>query len=243
MYVWYRSVDKAVPANVEVWQKLYVYFDDVAPKLSDDYPGWWINDNGFDDQNCHVTIKALDPNSGIAPPGIKWTIEGHPPFGGTVFSDTVDIPILPLALGDGIRNLIYSATDRAGNEATKTTEIKIDTRGPVTDGASGWVNGLVPYVLTATDQVPGAGVAATVYRVDQSTPWKVNEATPTAPTRTTSIPLSRVARTPCTRSTSPRSTRRSRFASTQSRGPTTPTAPPAGTSATGSSTSMRRQHP
>ena len=48
--------------------------------------------------------------------------------------------------------------------------VKIDPRPPVTDGAAGWINGLAPYVLTAIDQVSGFGVAATVYRVDHSTP-------------------------------------------------------------------------
>ena len=94
-------------------------------------------------------------------------------------------------MGDGIRFLRYSAEDKAGNSTEASATIKIDTRGPVTDGAEGWVNGLKPYVLTATDQVPGAGVAATVYRVDQKTPWSINEATPTVgPTLATSITLS-----------------------------------------------------
>jgi len=67
--------------------------------------------------------------------------------------------------------------------------VKTDPRPPVTDGAAGWINGLAPYVLTAVDQVPGSGVAATVYRVDHSTPWRVNAATTVAPTLTTGIAL------------------------------------------------------
>ena len=81
------------------------------------------------------------------------------------------VPILALGIADGIRDLQYTATDKAGNTATGGNQVKIDTRAPVTDGAAGLGQRLEPYVLTATDQVPGAGVAATVYRVDQATPW------------------------------------------------------------------------
>ena len=95
----------------------------------------------------------------------------------------------PGALTDGIFDLSYRATDKAGNSTMMVTKIKIDTRAPVTDGASGWINGLVPYVLTATDQVPGAGVAATVYRVDQATPWSFNLVSPVAPVVETAITI------------------------------------------------------
>jgi hypothetical protein len=194
VYVYYRSVDKACPSgNKEDWNLVMVFIDKTAPALSDDTPSWWINKFPFLTltDTAYITLTASDHNSGLAAPGIKWSIAGHPPIGGTGMGPEVEVPILPLALGDGIRELSYSATDKAGNEASMTASIKIDTRGPVTDGATGWVNGLVPYELTATDQVPGSGVAATVYRVDQATPWKVNEATATAvaPTLVTPITL------------------------------------------------------
>jgi hypothetical protein len=72
---------------------------------------------------------------------------------------------------------------------TANVPVKIDTRPPTTDAAAGWVNGLVPYTLFAVDQVPGFGVAATVYRVDQPTPCLVNAATTVAPTLATEIAL------------------------------------------------------
>ncbi len=192
VYVYYRSVDKACPSgNLEPWNLVMVFIDKTAPMLSDDAPTWWINNGGLrQDGGCSITITASDHNSGIAPPGVVWFIEGHnPPFGGTSIGTVVEVPILPLALGDGIRNLKYSAADKAGNEASATTPIKIDTRAPVTDGATGWINGLVPYELMATDQVPGSGVAATVYRVDQATPWKVNEAAAAAVAPTLMTPI------------------------------------------------------
>ena len=65
----------------------------------------------------------------------------------------------------------------------------IDSRAPVTDGAAGWINGTKPYVLTATDQVIGAGTAATSYRVDQATPWTTNVAGTVATQLMTELPL------------------------------------------------------
>jgi hypothetical protein len=192
-YVYYRSVDKACPTgNKEAWKLVMVFFDDVAPALSDDTPDWWINNSLLDGFTMwgSITITGSDHNSGLAVPGIKWTLAGHPGIGGSGMGPNVMVPILALGIADGIRDLEYTATDKAGNTATGGNQVKIDTRAPVTDGAADWVNGLKPYVLTATDQVPGAGVAATVYRVDQATPWKINEATTVAPTLTTEITLS-----------------------------------------------------
>jgi hypothetical protein len=190
-YVYYRSVDKACPTgNKEAWKLVMVFFDNVAPVLSDDVPSWWINFSWFIQGGPSiVNITAHDHNSGLASPGVTWAIAGHMPIGGTGMGPVIPINILPLGLTDGIRALTYTATDKAGNKAEGGNDIKVDTRGPVTDGAADWVNGLKPYTLTATDQVPGAGVAATIYRVNQATPWKVNEATTVAPTLTTEITL------------------------------------------------------
>ena len=44
VYVYYRSVDKAMPTpNREAWNLVMVYIDKVAPELTNDYPGWWMN--------------------------------------------------------------------------------------------------------------------------------------------------------------------------------------------------------
>ena len=186
VYVYYRSVDKALPTpNYEAWKLAMVFIDKVAPALADDYPGWWMNTSFV------VAITGGDHNSGIAAPGIEYMVSplvaGHPTtwtVGGWASFD-----VMFGALTDGIFDLSYRATDKAGNSTLKVTKIKIDTRAPVTDGASGWINGLVPYVLTATDQVPGAGVAATVYRVDQATPWSFNLVNPVAPVVETAITI------------------------------------------------------
>jgi hypothetical protein len=136
----------------------------------------------------HMSMK--DANSGIATPGIEYRLVTWVPpiYVSWQAGDEVELWVNPLTHGtDGQFPLEYRATDKAGNTTLDTVQVKIDTRGPATDGASGWVNGLQPYVLTAVDQVPGSGVAATLYRVDQKTPWSVNQAGTVAPTLATSI--------------------------------------------------------
>lgn len=176
-YIWYRSVDNAVPEpNYESWKLVVVYFDNQAPVLSDNYPGWWMN-TPFD-----VEISVNDHNSGLAAPGIEYQISpfvaGHPSlFQGT--GKYVTFGFNFGAIADGIYQLGYRATDKAGNAAVGGNELKVDTRAPETAGTvpftdkdhNNWINGLEPYVLTATDQTPGSGVQATVYRVDQAMPW------------------------------------------------------------------------
>jgi hypothetical protein len=146
-----------------------------------------------------IVLTASDHNSGLGPPGIEFRVPAWMP---PIYADwraghevTLWVERATHAT-DGIFALDYRATDQAGNTMSTSVPVKIDTRPPVTDGAAGWVNGLVPYVLTAVDQVPGSGVAATVYRVDQATPWLVNVAKTVAPTLATEIALTPPGGTP-----------------------------------------------
>jgi hypothetical protein len=185
--LWFRSVDKATPANQEVWQLVFIFIDKNAPKLSDDAPSWWINGPAHFD----VELTAIDPNSGIlSPPGIEYSVPGwHPPIVWTA-GDLVPFSVdLVGHFTDGLYTLNYRASDRAGNKAEATQTVGIDSRAPVTDGAAGWINGTTPYVLTATDQVVGAGTAATSYRVDQATPWSTKVAATVGTQLMTELPL------------------------------------------------------
>ncbi len=146
-----------------------------------------------------VVLTSSDHNSGLRPPGIEFRVPAWmPPVYADWRAGTEALLWVDRATHatDGIFALDYRATDKAGNTMSASVPVKIDTRPPVTDGAAGWVNGLVPYTLTAIDQVPGSGVAATVYRVDQSTPWRVNAAMTVAPTITTEIALTPPGGTP-----------------------------------------------
>lgn len=173
-------------------------------------PSWWIdrgesvNDKPVVEQPAEslpldpaieyftVELSASDHNSGLMPPGMEYRVPAWTP---PVYADWQVGDAVALWLdrathaNDGVFALDYRATDKAGNAMTASAAVKIDTRPPATDGAAGWINGLEPYVLTAVDQVPGAGVAATAYRVDQSTPWLVNAATVVAPELMTEVAI------------------------------------------------------
>jgi len=76
VYVWYRSVDKAVPANKEAWRLQAVYIDKSMPAFANIIPTWWVNHgdgvfvnglranvgNGF--ESFMIYLAASDPNSG-----------------------------------------------------------------------------------------------------------------------------------------------------------------------------------
>jgi len=206
VYVYYRSVDKQ--GNKENWNCVWVYFDNVSPVLSIAGNTPWYNEksswDGWKGSNdFRVILSATDNNSHLATPGIEYQVPNWPmpylvPHTHTAVPSKwaslsqnpgeVFIPVDPYPQSgtDGIWPLNMRATDMAGNSALNTTyTVQIDTRPPTTAGAAAfgqemWVNGTKPYVLSATDQQPGAGVAVTWYRVDQATPWTGSAAaTPT----------------------------------------------------------------
>ncbi len=186
-----------------------------AASASTNVPEWWINhgmqDNvrsghvkangAFGHEPFYVVVTLSDHNSGIAPPGVEFRVPGWMP---PIYEDWAPIPdggaeLWVDRLGhwtDGIWAFEYRARDNAGNTSQGSIPVRIDSRGPSTEGASGWVNGFLPYVLTATDQNPGAGVAATFFRVDQATPFQANIASPVATTLTTEVDLTPGGATP-----------------------------------------------
>jgi hypothetical protein len=146
-----------------------------------------------------VVLTAADHNSGVRAPGIEFRVPAWTPLIYADWRASTEVQLWvdrATHVTDGIFALDYRATDRADNTVSASVPVKVDTRPPVTDAAAGWVNGHVPFMLTAIDQIPGSGVAATVYRVDQSTPWRVNAATNVAPTLTTAIALTPPGGTP-----------------------------------------------
>jgi len=195
VYLFYRSLD--VAGNKEAWKVVWIWFDNTAPVLKSDSTGLWYTSHtllgGFT-----IKLTAYDYNSEIAPPGIEYQVPGWPfpvtttpwligqlptkwtPLPGNPGTVWIPIDSYPASRTDGMWSLNYRATDMAGNASVDTTlTVKIDTRPPTTVGTAGfgpdnWINGSVPFGLTATDQAIGAGVRVTFYRVDQGTPWLKN---------------------------------------------------------------------
>jgi large repetitive protein len=100
-----------------------------------------------------ASASATDANSGVASVGING--------GGASFT----------ASTDGVYNLSATAADKAGNTATTSGTVRLDTTPPTLsvspsapDGANNWY--VSPAVLTATDSDATSGIASTQYKVD-----------------------------------------------------------------------------
>ncbi len=133
-----------------------------------------------------------DLNSGVlSPPGLEYKVPGwHGAIADWTAGTSIALSVDYLGhFTDGLYDYMWRASDLAGNTGEGSGKFGIDSRAPVTDGAAGWINGTKPYVLTATDQVIGAGTAATSYRVDQATPWTTNVAGTVATQLMTELPL------------------------------------------------------
>ncbi|GIH26587.1 hypothetical protein Aph01nite_48970 [Acrocarpospora phusangensis] len=109
-----------------------------------------------------ATLTGVDEAQGSGYDRSEFQLDGG---AWTAYADSVAIT------GDGPHTLAYRSTDKAGNvETAKTLAVKVDATAPVTTadaapaGDTGWHNGSVPVVLTATDAT--SGVAGTEYSLD-----------------------------------------------------------------------------
>lgn len=127
--------------------------DTVAPSPTFTIPtpdgsnGWFIS------SPVTASVSATDATSGVA----SVSING----GGASFT----------ASSDGVYLLTASASDNAGNTATASGTIKIDTVPPTlsvsaspVDGDNGWYQS--PAVVTATASDAGSGIASVQYQID-----------------------------------------------------------------------------
>lgn len=222
VFLFYRAVDSAVPANGEAWKMVKIQIDKNEPVLGNDVPDWWIDDSGSsraggNHEHFYPILTAADPNSGVLASSWMWDMPTWSNWTGGIptpvgpYVDPQLYPDNPVDLyldkatheTDGMFQLNHTASDNVknpltglGNVATQEATVMIDTRAPVTDGEAGygesprWINGNVPYVLTATDEAPGAGVAATVYRLDQATAWSTHAATTVGTQLDTAVTIS-----------------------------------------------------
>jgi cytochrome c len=122
----YRSTDKK--GNVEATKNLEVKIDGTAPVTAATFAP--ANDNGWHAGTVPVTLSSTDAGSGVA--SIEWSLDGG---AWTPYTGPVDVS------GDGQHELLYRATDTAGNvETLKSAVLMIDATKP-TVIVSGFADG------------------------------------------------------------------------------------------------------
>ncbi|MEV4760295.1 ThuA domain-containing protein [Micromonospora sp. NPDC049559] len=112
----FRTVDKA--GNVEATKTTDVKIDGTAPVSTASFAP--ANDGGWHAGKVPVTLAATDAGSGVAK--IEWSLDGG---AWTPYTEPVDVA------GDGQHELLYRATDTAGNvETLKSALLRIDGTNP-----------------------------------------------------------------------------------------------------------------
>ncbi|MFY1704384.1 ThuA domain-containing protein [Micromonospora sp. WMMA1923] len=112
----FRSTDEA--GNVEETKTVTVKIDATAPVSSAQFAN--ANDEGWHDGTVPVVLSSTDAGSGVKL--LEWSLDGGD---WTPYTEAVQIS------GDGQHELLYRATDNAGNvEALKSAIVKIDGTKP-----------------------------------------------------------------------------------------------------------------
>ncbi|WP_194821773.1 ThuA domain-containing protein [Micromonospora sp. S-DT3-3-22] len=112
----FRSTDKA--GNVEATKKVAVKIDATAPVSSAAFAP--ANADGWHNGTVPVVITSTDAGSGVKK--LEWSLDGG---AWTAYTTPVEVT------GDGTHELLYRATDAAGNvEALKSAVVKIDGTKP-----------------------------------------------------------------------------------------------------------------
>ena len=160
-----RATDAA--GNIEDPQSVQVVIDTTAPETVIDGA-----DSDWHGSDVTLTFDATDPEPGAGLGHIEYRIDGGAWVEGTEAT-------IPAAGGDGVVAVDVRAVDLLGNaEEPQSVEVKIDTTAPVsevTGGDADWHSSDVTLALTATDAEPGAGVAASYYRLDAADDWTAVE--------------------------------------------------------------------
>ncbi|MEU8188645.1 ThuA domain-containing protein [Micromonospora carbonacea] len=112
----FRSTDKA--GNVEEAKKVNVKIDATAPVSSAAFAP--ANDDGWHAGTVPVVLTSTDAGSGVKK--LEWSLDGG---AWTAYTEPVEVT------GNGSHELLYRATDAAGNaEALKSAVVKIDGDKP-----------------------------------------------------------------------------------------------------------------
>jgi regulation of enolase protein 1 (concanavalin A-like superfamily) len=181
----FRSTDSA--GNVEAAKTVTVKIDGTAPVTSATFAP--ANDNGWHDGTVPVVLAATDAGSGVEK--LEWSLDGG---AWTAYTAPVDVS------GDGQHELLYRATDTAGNaETLKSAIVRIDGGKPsllvsgVADGqlygdsqdlriswqAADPVSGLATTVATLDGRPYTSGALQSLYEL----PLGLHELTATATDR------------------------------------------------------------
>lgn len=153
----YWSVDNR--GNTEAPKSVTVRVDDTKPVTTSNVP------NGWQHETVNVTLAATDALSGVD--AIRYRLNG-----GALTAYTGPIAVS----GDGVHELRFYATDKAGNvETEQVRSVSIDHEAPAvsSDIDSAWQQGPVSVTLTADDAV--SGVERTLYTVNGGTEQEYSE--------------------------------------------------------------------
>ncbi|MEV7629938.1 ThuA domain-containing protein [Actinoplanes sp. NPDC089786] len=152
----FRSTDEA--GNVEAAKSVAVRIDGTAPVTTAQFAP--ANDNGWHNGAVPITLTAADAGSGVGK--LEWSLDGG---GWTAYTAPVDVA------GDGQHELLYRATDKAGNaETLKSAIVRIDGAKPtllVSGVADGQLYGDSQDVRISWQAVdPASGIATTSATLD-----------------------------------------------------------------------------
>jgi cytochrome c len=152
----FRSTDEA--GNVEAGKSVTVKIDSTAPVTSARFAP--ANDNGWHDGTVPVVLTSTDAGAGVGL--LEWSLDGG---AWTPYTSPVDVT------GDGQHELLYRATDKAGNaETLKSAIVKIDGSKPtllVSGLADGQLYGDSQDVRTSWQAVdPTSGIETTTGTLD-----------------------------------------------------------------------------
>jgi cytochrome c len=152
----FRSVDEA--GNVEATKSVPVKIDTTAPMTTATFAP--PSDGGWHAGAVPVTLTSTDAGSGVST--VEWSLDGGP---WTPYTQPVDVT------GDGEHELLYRATDKAGNaETLKSAVLRIDGNSPtvlVSGLADGQLYGDSQDVRVTFQAVdPTSGIQSLVGKLD-----------------------------------------------------------------------------
>jgi hypothetical protein len=175
----FYSVDRA--GNVETTTPVPAFSFSVVPAPDTTPPSGTMLVNNGDAYAISITATVTSAVSDAKSGMDQMRVDPGTGTFGTWTAYSADATIT-LPAGDGVKTVRAEYRDNAGNVATLTDTILLDTTAPsTTSNAGGSYVGAVSITLTATDGPVGSGVASTHYRVDSGSEQTGTAISVTAP--------------------------------------------------------------